>query len=554
VILAYRLEDELSKDEILERYLNTVYFGGGAYGVQAAAEIYWQKANAAQLQELGWAEAALLAALIKNPVGYDPIRFPELAEERRQLVLDTLADKGIITEAEADQYGRVPLPTTRKPVLPPPEDYFVEEVKSQLLRDPRLGDSYQERENAVFRGGLRIHTTLNPLAQMMAEQAVADVLPDAIDPFTAALVSIEPTTGAVRAMVGGPGFEAYKYNLTTHAPGRQTGSSFKFFVLLAALESGVVPSDNIGGGGAFPNPGGAEDPYVIDGKGGTISSVTAGSSNGAFVRLGQVVGLDDVVEVARRLGVTSALDPGVISMPLGVFDTRPIEMASAFSAVANAGVRNPPYLVYRVEDRFGDVIFEQEPEGERAVSKQSACLAAQVLQGVVTGGTGTAARIGGQPVAGKTGTTQDYSDAWFVGVTPYLSTAVWMGDPNQRTPMTNVGGIRVFGGDYPAEIFGAFMGAYHAELPRLDFPECAKTRGGRSINLEGVKDAPEEDSGRPAPRTDRDEADEQAEANPEPEEEAPDEETPPSSTPPSSTPPSSTPPSSSPPITEPDDG
>ncbi|MDZ7733959.1 MAG: transglycosylase domain-containing protein [Acidimicrobiia bacterium] len=281
IVLAWQIEDQYSKDEILERYLNTVYFGGGAYGVQAAAEIYWQQN---QVGGLGWAEAALLAALIRNPVGYDPINFPERAEERRQIVLDELARQGLITEAEAEEYGNEPLPTERKPVLPPPEDYFVEQVKSQLLRDPRLGDTYQERENAVFRGGLRIYTTLNPTAEEMAERAVTDVMPPDADPVDAAMIAVEPSTGAVRAMVGGPGFDDYQYNLTTHEPGRQTGSAFKGVVLATLLEHGYVPADRVRGGGNFPCPDCPEEdqPYNVDGPGGTLSSVTAASSNGAF--------------------------------------------------------------------------------------------------------------------------------------------------------------------------------------------------------------------------------------------------------------------------------
>jgi penicillin-binding protein 1A len=538
IVLAWRIEGQMEKDEILERYLNTVYFGGGAYGVQAAAEIYWQK----PVGELGWAEAALLAALVRNPVGYDPVNFPEIATERRQIVLDELASQELITPEQAAEFGQIPLPTSRKPVLPPPEDYFVEDVKSQLLRDPRLGETYQDRENAVFRGGLKIYTTVNPTAQQMAEQAVADVLPDNAAPFTAALVAVEPSTGAVRAMVGGPGFAVYQYNLTTQEPGRQTGSAFKGVVLGALLENGYVPSDNVEGGGAFPCPGCEEDPYNVDGRGGTIASVTAASSNGAFVRLGQIVGLDNVVTVAKRLGITAAFDPGAPSMPLGVFDIRPIEMASAFSSYANRGIRNPPYLVQKVEDRDGNVIFEYSPHGERAVSEQSACLATQVLQGVISGGTGTRARIDGQVAAGKTGTTQDNADALFIGYTPYLSTAVWMGDPAQRTEMGNVGGVRVQGGTYPAQIFGAFMNAYHAQLPELEFPECDKTRGGRSIRMDGA--ARTEDGGGSSRRgSGGGEAEEEAEDQPE------EETAPPDTAPPDTAPPDTDPPDTSPPTT-----
>ncbi len=243
IVLAVQLEDQMTKDEILETYLNTVYFGHGAYGLQAAAEIYWQKGVA----DLTWADAALLAALIRNPVGYDPELFPDLALERRRVVLDRLVEVELVTAEQADELDAVPLPQEFKPVLPPPQDYFVEEVKERLLRDTRLGETYQEREDAVFRGGLRIYTTIDPEAQAMAEEARAEVIGAFWPPFTAAMVGIEPSSGAVRVMVGGPGFRNHQYNIATQYPGRQTGSSFKTYVLLAALENGFVPQDRLAG-------------------------------------------------------------------------------------------------------------------------------------------------------------------------------------------------------------------------------------------------------------------------------------------------------------------
>jgi penicillin-binding protein 1A len=477
-VLAYHLEKKLTKDQILDKYLNTVYFGHGAYGVEAAAEIYWQK----NVKDLGWTEGAFLAGLIRNPVGYDPVAFPRTSQHRRQVVLDRLVSLHLITESKAHKIDATPLPRHPKPVLPPPHDYFVEEVKQSLLADTRLGATYQERENSVFRGGLRIYTTLDPVAQKEALAARAAVLPNQ-PPFTAAMVSIEPSSGAVRAMVGGPGFDKYKYNLVTHAPGRQPGSSFKGFVLLTLFENGVVPSDSVAGGGAFPNPGGTPNPYKISGTGGTITSVTQASSNGAFVRLGQIVGLDKVVQTARRAGVTVPLDPSDMSMPLGVFDVPPIQMASGYSAIPYGGLRQQPYVVEKILDRDGKLMYQHRPNPTRVVSRQSACLAAQVLRANVQGGTGTAAAIPRQPVAGKTGTTEDFADAWFIGFSPYLITAVWMGAPNARVPMTNVGGIQVFGGTYPARMFSRFMAAYHQNLPVIDFPKCAPTRGGHTLQL-----------------------------------------------------------------------
>ncbi|MDP9453615.1 MAG: transglycosylase domain-containing protein, partial [Actinomycetota bacterium] len=228
-VLAIRLEEQMTKDEILERYLNTVYFGNGAYGVQAAAEMYF----GVDAAELGQGEAAFLAGLIRNPIGYDPFLEPEAASERRSLVLDRLVTLGRIEPAEADRLRQAPLPSEpqNSELLPKPEDYFVEEVTQRLLADPRLGQTQTERYNALFLGGLTIKTTLDPRLQTLAEDAVAATIPDPAGEFTASVVSVDPATGAVRALVGGRGFQTDKYNIATQGVGQQPGSSFKPFVL-----------------------------------------------------------------------------------------------------------------------------------------------------------------------------------------------------------------------------------------------------------------------------------------------------------------------------------
>ena len=369
--LAVRLENQMSKDEILEAYLNTVYFGSGAYGVQAAAETYWGK----NVDELNWAEGAMLAAIISNPIAYDPTLHPEVAKQRRDIALDRTVAYGSLTREEA-AYGKTfPLPTARctgvsgprpadcgEVVQPPPDSYFVDEVKNELLDlthheyDAALGTTYDERYNAVFGGGLRITTTIDPIAQAAADEAQRNTLPPAATDLgiTMAMVSVDPSTGAVRAVVGGPGFENYKYDIATDDGadgngGRQTGSSFKTYVILTALEQGVQPNDTVGGTGSWPNKGGTPDPYTVTGKGGTLDSITSASSNGAFVRLGATVGRDHVIDMARRLGITSNFDPKVIPLPLGVFNVTPLEMASAYSAIPNNGVREA--VVLRAADR-----------------------------------------------------------------------------------------------------------------------------------------------------------------------------------------------------------
>jgi penicillin-binding protein 1A len=494
--LALRLEDKLTKDEILEAYLNAVYFGSGAYGVQAAAETYWGK----DIADLGYAEGAMLASLIANPVRYDPTLNPEVAYEQRRIALERLVSLGKITREEVSRYGTTPLPVRRcepgatNPLtcgdadLPAPDDYFVEEVKQQLLDDPRLGATRDERITALFGGGLRIYTTLDPAAQWAAEVAASTVPPPNDRGVTSALVAIDNYTGGVRALVGGPGYDTYKYDVVTHEPGRQTGSSFKTVVMLTALEQGNFPFDRIQGGGSFPCPLCEENPYRIQGASGTLKSVTAASSNGAFVRMGQVVGLENVIEMAERLGMSNeGLDPFALSMPLGTFDMTPMEMAAAYATIPNNGNHVTPYMIDRVEDRDGNVLFEHEHSSRRVFSEKTACYATEILSEVVSSGTGTRARLSNMPAAGKTGTTDRNADAWFIGFTPYLTTAVWMGNPDTNTvSMANLGGVQNYGGTFPAMIWRAFNQAVHHDLPAAPFPRCdAPDRAPRNLYGEG---------------------------------------------------------------------
>jgi penicillin-binding protein 1A len=505
-VLALRLEEELTKDQILETYLNTVYFGSGAYGVQAAAETYWGK----NIEELSWAEGALLAALISNPALYDPTLYPERALEQRRIALDRLVSLEYLSREEADFIGLFPLPTVRcgtgpdRPAscgdveLPPADSYFVEYVKLQLLDDPRLGATYAERYNAVFGGGLRIHTTLDPAAQAAAEVAHDEETPSNDVGVTSAFVAVEQSTGAVRALVGGADFAIDKFDIATTAPGRQTGSTFKTFVLLEALEQGALPNDSVSGTITMTDPGTLE-PYTVTGVGGTLQSVLSASSNAAFVRLNQVVGPEKVVELGRRMGLT--LDDTAQkkpSLPLGVSDTTPLQMATAYGAIPNGGIENPSYFVDRVEDRNGNVLFSHQPAGSRVVSAQTACLATEILVGNVQGGTGRNAQLPDQVAGGKTGTTTGPTDVWFVGFTPYLTTAVWMGNPKEGgtartdssgrtigggTSLSQLPGRQAWGSTYPAAIWQRFNELYHQDKPPLPFPTCEPpTRGGRPLS------------------------------------------------------------------------
>lgn len=512
-VLARRLETIMSKEEILERYLNTVYLGNGAYGIQAGAETYF----GVGAPDLDIGQSAFLAGMIANPSEFDPVRRPDASRARRDVALRRLVEVGRLTELERSYIDAAPLPTAITQVLPKVESYFVEEVKQQLLDDTRLGTTREEREYQLFRGGLRIYTTLDRRAQLLAigsrDDVLAEVSPEGtpigtvpIAPneetgvpryATGAVVSVEPGTGAVRAMVGGSGFAENKYNVTTQGVGRSGGSTFKIFVLMALLEHGYSPNDSVNGRGpcTFKDiPGMFPNPYIVEnfgnsgGGSGSITSQTLRSSNCAYVRLGQIVGIPNVVEQARRMGITTALDD-VVSMPLGTKEVHPIEMAAAVAAIGADGIYNAPYYVDRVQDPLGNVLLAHVPNPRRAATAQTARLAADILEKNVQSGTGTRARIPGQHAAGKTGTAQDASDGWFVGFTPHMATAVWIGATEGKVPV-RIRGTGITGGSYPAEIWGRYMREWHAGLPQKDFVDADPiTRTNRYLRVDRKYDS-----------------------------------------------------------------
>ena len=373
----------------------------------------------------------------------------------------------------------------------------MEEVKQQLLDDPRyLGGSPDDRFNLVFNGGLSIYTTFDPVAQRQAEAAVATTLAEYNEgdhggvAATMALTAVEPDTGAVRAVVGGPGFaqDTEEFNLATQGL-RQPGSAFKTFVMMTLFEQGYQPSDEVSGRGPcqMPNPGGVPDPYVANnfarspGEVDTITNQIRVSSNCAFLRLGRVAGIEPVIDTAAKMGITSDLAP-VASLPLGSGEVHPIDMASAYGVMATGGIRYEPYFIERIVDRQGNVLYRHELSGRRVVSERSACWATDVLENNMINGTGRRAQIPDQTAAGKTGTTEESADAWFVGFTPHLATAVWLGNPNERIPMR-----RVTGSSYPAVAWGRFMTSYHEGLEAVDFPRCpGEPRLGDLIDLDDV--------------------------------------------------------------------
>ncbi len=484
-VLAYRLEQQMTKNQILERYLNTVYFGNGAYGIEAAALTYF----GVHAYEVSPAQAALLAGLISDPSGYDPFAHPTAALDRRRSVLDQMVVNGHLSGLQAYMAMATPLPSHIITLPAPAPNAFVTELKTYLLTDtkdyPALGSTPAQRFNTLFRGGLKIESTFDPVLQFEAQLAVNRQLPQRIrGPFDAALVAIDPNTGYVKALVPGNGNDAsgQGFDVATGrggSGGRNPGSSAKLFTLMAALDKGGYSPDDVVDGtspcqfggqylGTTP-PGGIRNAEPGGGLM-TIQAATADSVNCAYVRLADNVGLQNVVDMARRLGVKAATIHPYLSTAIGGFSVSPLEMASAYATIANDGVYHHPTFLWRINDEQGNLIYQDDDHGTQVVPSQEARVATSVLGTVVTQGTGTAANID-RPVAGKTGTTDRNEDAWFIGFTPRLTTAVWMGAPASETlSMDDVGGVTVFGGTYPAKIFHDFMQAALADQPSEGFP------------------------------------------------------------------------------------
>lgn len=447
--LAYEFEKVHTKAQVLENYLNTVYFGDGAYGAEAAAREYFGK----HADKLTIAEAALLAGLPQSPIRLNPYYNLEGALARQRWVLGRMVANGYITAAQAKEAEAEKL--TLKKTGDPNQGiydcgYFVAYVRKQLLQ--------QYSDTLVFKGGLKVYTTIDTKLQRAAERAVKRALPYKKDP-DAALVSIDPRNGHIVAMYGGRDYFKKSYNYATQGR-RQPGSAFKTFVLVTALEKGIPPRRpmNASSPAYIPsnppwrpsNSEGSSSGYM------TISQATKNSVNVVFARLIWEIGADDVARTAKRMGITSTI-PALPSIALGSAPVSPLEMASAFGTLANNGVHVKPVSITKVVDSSGTAIFSYKPAGTRALKPQIAWATTQQLLGVVQGGTGTRASLSGREVAGKTGTSQDYHDAWFVGYTPQLATAVWMGYAKGSIPMRNVHGQRAFGGTFCAPIWHTFM-------------------------------------------------------------------------------------------------
>lgn len=492
--LALALERNYSKEVILEQYLNTIYFGEGAYGIDAAARTYF----GIPASGLDLPRAALLAGLVRAPSEDDPRRNPQGAVTRRNVVLQRMRELGYLTEEQRARAAAAPLELA--PAQPPPERspypaaHFVDAVKDLLLnRSDLLGTGASERYRNLFRGGLRITTTIDLRLQSTAEAAVRSALPgQGSDPRTpdAALVSIEPRTGFVRAMVGGPdywGSLPYRQANLAMGSGRQTGSAFKPIVLATALGNGVGTSRRFDAPPSVTHrlPGGGT--WTVSGGGigsGTLEECTVVSSNTCYsnVILDPAVGAQRTVDTARRLGVTSTRLDAVPAAVLGTNDATVEDMASVYATFANDGVHVEPVLVTSIERADGTIVHEHEHRQEKAIEPEVARAVSAILPGVITRGTGRTADID-RPAAGKTGTSENNVDAWFCGYTPQLATAVWVGFAQPRTGADGVARpvsmqppntrITVFGGTYPAEIWSGFMRRALAGSPPLPLTDPA---------------------------------------------------------------------------------
>jgi penicillin-binding protein 1A len=479
--MALQLERRYSKDRILELYLNAIYFGNGAYGIEAAARQYFGK----PVTDLTLAEGALLAGLIQRPGATDPYDAPAEALARRNLVLERMRSNRFATDAAVDAALAEPV-ALGSPTTPAAERYaaayFVEEVKQWVLDDERFGATAQDRRDLLFGGGLRIQTTVDLAQQAAAEAAVGAVLPDPAGP-SASLVSIEPATGFVRAMVGGRDFfgpgENAKLNLATQGP-RQAGSSFKPMVLAAALAQGIDPQTQISAPACIDIP--LEDGQIWHpcnyggGGAGTVSIVegTVRSYNTLYAQLILRVGPAEAMAAARSFGIRSPLRDNPAAV-LGTNEVTATDMASAYATFANRGIHVPPVLVTRITRADGTVLFQHHHTQQKVLDADVADTLTSILEQVIARGTGTKARLD-RPAAGKTGTAQEWRDAWFAGYTPELATAVWVGFPRAQISMEPpVTPIRVTGGSYPAQIWQRYMQAALAGAPPVAFHPAPTT-------------------------------------------------------------------------------
>jgi membrane peptidoglycan carboxypeptidase len=501
---ALRLNKKFSKAKILVEYLNTVYLGSNSYGFKAAAERFFPVCEGGcpfgtrgkRLDELTLGESALLAGLISNPEGNSPFTYPDRAIRRRADVLRGEVQQGYISQAQADAANNEPLPTVRPPAETRPADFLTAEVQNSLLNDPRMGNTEKERLEKLYKGGLTVYTTFDINLQRLAVASTTFAKPccgpNSGPDWASSLVAIDPGTGAVKAMVSGQNFADSQTNVATSEDGRQTGSTFKVITLATALENGYSPQDLVDGSTPCSVPG-YEGFSVNDEDGGgpmSLLAATAGSVNCAFVRLATSVGEDKVIAMAHKMGIAKSNLQPYLGLTLGIFEQNTQTMASVMATIASGGTYHKPYVVQKVIGPDGTVVFDETSPGISVLHPDVAACEQNILRHVVIGPeghTGGNANVDGHSVFGKTGTTDERADAWFIGATPQLATAVWFG--NWRGRVRGAG----FGGDSAAPVFRDFMTRALADQPEVPLPPagpvCARS-GGVVNPVGGYQQAP----------------------------------------------------------------
>ena len=444
--MAQQYENEHSKNQILNEYLNTATYGTNigksAVGVEAAAEVYFDKS----VEDLGLRESAMLAGLPQAPSEYNPFTNPDGAIKRRNEVLDAMVDQGYITPAKAEKVKQTGPGLERgEKYLTRSQPFFFDFVQNELI------DKYGLK--TVRQGGLRVYTTLNPTDQAAAEQAIANATP--IYGAARALVSTDTNTGAILAMASSQSYDTSQFNLAANGE-RQPGSSFKPFVLTTAVDQGIDPDTT-----SYPAPSTITlippdgIPWTVSGGGSgsmTLRAATANSINTVFAQLGLDVGPENFDEMTHKMGITSDLQ-GVPAEALGGTSTccTVLEMSNAYATLANGGIHHDPTAITKVVFPSGKVDKPENSDGTRVISDGVAYTVADVMEGTLDYGTAAGNDLTGCTAAGKTGTTEEQSDAWFVGYTPDVSTAVWTGNPDARTPLPG------YGADLSAPIWHDYM-------------------------------------------------------------------------------------------------
>lgn len=463
-VLAIRIEQVFNKDEILTMYLNNIYWGHNNYGVETAAESYFNK----PASKLNLAEASLMAGLIQAPEEYSPFIKYEEAKKRQKLVLDRMEELGWISADEAKKTYAQKLLVGKPTAWQGSELPFVTEAVANELKQ-RFG------KDTLLKGGLRIQTSVDYFFQKMAEdtvkQAYRTLRYRGVRADQVALVAVDPRTHFVKAMVGGVDYDKSQFNRAVQSR-RQPGSSFKPFAYYTAFASGKFTPESVVNdapvsfrdGSIYYSPKNYGGGYA-----GPMSLRTAliQSRNVPAVIIGRKVGIDKVIAVCRTLGIKSPLDP-VISLPLGAVGVTPLEMAGAYATFANNGWHSDPTVIIRATDSQGNVLLDHTQPPKLVLDRWATASLTSVLQGVISGGTGKAASIG-RPAAGKTGTTSSERDVWFVGYVPQLSTAVWIGNDNYRSI-----GRGVTGGGFAAPIWRQFMTKAVANQPVMYFPSASQ--------------------------------------------------------------------------------